>query len=235
MPFNRLPSNNFNLPSVPPSTAANTQSSNTTELSASSTDTGLGLAGLLLGSSSRRNLLSLGSNSVPSKMLQQALKFEESGDLNKLQALLRENPSLFTETDNRGNSLLTLSVKNPQSTQTILLLAQLLRPEAMAAIVNHKNHEGNTALTLALKTKKLETAEILLREFDLDLRLANNQGENALHLAANMTPEIVARLTAPAPPDFELVSQPISLPDEEKIEHLHAADFATNRCGLRQR
>lgn len=198
MPFNRLPPSNFNLPSVPPSTAANTQSSNTTELSASSTDTGLGLAGLLLGSSSRRSLLSLGSNSVPSKMLQQALKFEESGDLNKLQALLRENPSLFTETDNRGNSLLTLSVKNPQSTQTILFLAQLLRPEAMAAIVNHKNHEGNTALTLALKTKKLETAEILLRESDLDLRLANNQGENALHLAANMTPEIVALLLHPS-------------------------------------
>jgi phosphoglycerate dehydrogenase-like enzyme len=44
-------------------------------------------------------------------------------------------------------------------------------------------------------------------------------------LFTGLTPEIVGRLTASAPSDFELVSQPITLPDEEKIQHLQDADF----------
>jgi len=198
MPLNKLPLGRLNLSPAQPSTVSNTQSnpqSSNTQLPAVSTDQGSEPTRHVPGAFLRRSILYPISHSAPSKLLQQAIKLEKSGDLNKLQALLRENPALFTETDNRGNNLLALSVKNPQATQAILFLAQLLRPEAMDAIVNNQNHEGSTALTLALKTKKLESTAILLGEAELDLRLTNNQGENALHLAVkNTTPEIVTQM-----------------------------------------
>src|SRR5262245_42830762 len=44
-------------------------------------------------------------------------------------------------------------------------------------------------------------------------------------LLTSLAPELLARLTQAAPPEFDLVSRPITIPDEEKIQHLQAADF----------
>lgn len=194
----RINSPRINLPSTTPSISSNTESGSRESLLPSSTNAGSGPTGLLSGFFSRRRITLDESSST----LKRACETAKSGDLNKLQELLRENPSLFTETDKKGNSLLTLSAENAQSAQSLLFLARLLHPEAIAAIVNHRNYDGNTALALALKSGKLEAAEVLLREPSINLKLVNNSDQTALHLAASTTPEVMTlllhRLTAQA-------------------------------------
>lgn len=187
-------------PSITTSTSSNTEPSSREPLLPSGTNAGSGPTGLVSGLFSRRSITLEKSGPASSKALKQACKAAKSGDAEKLQELLRKDPSLLTETGERGNSLLTLSVENATSTQTLLFLAQLLclegflRPEAMAAIVNHRNHDGNTTLALALKSGNLEAAKVLLKEPSIDLRSANNNDQTALHLAASTTPEIVTLL-----------------------------------------
>lgn len=188
--FSRINFPRINFSSTTPAASSDTGSSSREPLLAPSGHAESSSTGLPPGLSSRRSILF----STSSIALNQACNAAKSGDLNKLQKLLKENHSLFTETDKKGNNLLALSVQNAESIRALLFLTSLSCPDQLAPIVNQRNHDGNTVLALALQSGNLESAKLLLKERSIDLELVNNKDQTVLHLAASTTPEIVAQI-----------------------------------------
>src|SRR5271155_3575137 len=98
------------------------------------------------------------------------------GDLEKVKALLKDNPALVSSKESTGETLLYLAVQTNHKEVAEFLLAN-------GADVNAANNKGNTPLHEAAAGGHKEIAELLLAN-KADIEAKNTDGYTPLHMAA---------------------------------------------------
>jgi ankyrin repeat protein len=111
----------------------------------------------------------------------------QHGDVQKIKALLNDNPALVFSKDNYGNTPLHDAALNGHKDVAELLVAH-------GADVNAKNNNGSTPLHLAASYKgHKDVAELLLAN-KAKVNAEDNKGQTPLHLAAAYGHKEVAQL-----------------------------------------
>lgn len=144
-----------------------------------------------------------------------------SGDLERVQALLKASPTLVSSRDTNGMTALHCAVSRGHSDMTKLLLANKADVNAKAngdgggtalhmavgggrkdiaallladkADVNAGDKRGHTPLGIAAVTGKKDIAQLLLA-FDADINAKDGSGWTALHTAVSFKRDSVAEL-----------------------------------------
>ena len=109
-------------------------------------------------------------------------------DLDRLQALLLQNPGLLTTSFGaKKESLLTEAARKGKTFHVQAFVDQVLssfEPKQAAAIINHQNTDGETALAQAIEAGHLGVVTALLGYAETDVNRANKRHQTPLHLAA---------------------------------------------------
>jgi ankyrin repeat protein len=100
----------------------------------------------------------------------------KSGDLAKVQALLKDNPDLVSSKDDRGSTPLHLAAASGHKDVAELLIAA-------KADVNARDDNGSTPLHSAVQEDHKDVAELLLAS-KADVNIRNYNGWTPLHTAA---------------------------------------------------
>lgn len=119
------------------------------------------------------------------------------GDANMLQALLHQNPQLLTMRFGNNDTLLTAAAAAGEDSSVQAILAHTLfnRPADFAAVLNHRNDKGDSALMQAVRTGALDVVTSLLTYDQIEANEPNRRGQAPLHLAAmQRNPEFAVRL-----------------------------------------
>lgn len=98
------------------------------------------------------------------------------GDLEKVKALLKDNPNLVASRDDEGHTPLRIAAAKGQKDMAELLLAK-------GAEVNAKDNDGYTALILAAREGNTDVAKLLLAN-KADVNTKADNGETPLIAAA---------------------------------------------------
>lgn len=122
------------------------------------------------------------------------------GDLGKLRELLEASPSLALQLSPLRDNLLGVAARAGQAEAVQLLVRIASFAGSEAALLNHRNSNGDTALALAAAGGHVEAVVSLLSKPSININLANGKGNTPLHhaIANGNTPIVLSLLGNPA-------------------------------------